>query len=81
MAGGADNLLAAREHRRVVVEEREPVVDVVPERYLVRYVAHDDGLLVRAVRGYAAERLGHGDAHSAEARAQSEEDLVKLRVL
>ena len=81
LPGASHNLLGAREHRRIVVEEVEPVVDVVPEGYLVGYISHDDRLVLGTVACDASQGFCHGYALGSEARAQMQEESVELLIL
>ena len=70
------NALRAREHRRVVVQEVHPVMNVHPVRFLVRNVAYDHRTVALGEFEQTAQRVMHGDAERVEMLSGAEEKLV-----
>ena len=69
--------LGAREHRCVVVEERQPQVDVAVAGCLVGYVAEEIHEVLAAERHEISQYVLLGDAHSAHALAHVDEQAVE----
>ena len=71
----------ASEHRRVVVEEIHPVVDIHPHRFLVSYEAYHRGLAGIPVFEHLPKRFLHRYADRSKALAYVEEETVEGFVL
>ena len=76
-----DDTLATSEYGRIMVEEVDPVVDVIPEGDLVSDVADDDGLLLLVVASYTTQGLCDGDRDCSLSLAGMEHQTIEEGIL
>ena len=78
---GVDNALNAREHGSFLIEEGEPVVDIVPCGHLVIDITQYCGAAFTLVAEYPAQGFLHRDTIRAHAATSLEHDAVDHLIL
>ena len=78
---GVDNALNAREHGSFLIEEGEPVVDIVPCGHLVIDITQYCGAAVPLVAEYPAQGFLHRDTIRTHAATRLEHDAVDHLIL
>ena len=76
-----DDTLRTRKHRRQVVQEWYPQVDVTPIGFLVSYISNNQWFALALIFHDMSQRLFHRDADTAKALANIQEQFVKFRIL